>query len=59
MNPSPTSDHAEHVREIFNAVLRSKIKVRSDFNTNIFHQKFIIRDGSAVLTGSTNFTRPV
>ena len=43
-------------REIFNAVLRSKIKVRSDFNTNIFHQKFIIRDGSAVLTGSTNFT---
>jgi phosphatidylserine/phosphatidylglycerophosphate/cardiolipin synthase-like enzyme len=43
-------------REIHNAILRSGIRVWSDFNTDIFHQKFIIRDRSAVLTGSTNFT---
>ena len=27
-----------------------------DFNTSIFHQKFIVRDREFVLTGSTNFT---
>ncbi len=43
-------------REIQNALLRSAAWVRSDFNPHIFHQKFIIRDSSAVLTGSTNFT---
>lgn len=43
-------------RTIQNAILRSAIKVRSDFNPDIFHQKFIIRDGKALLTGSTNFT---
>ncbi len=43
-------------REIQNALLRSTAWVRSDFNPAIFHQKFIIRDRSAVLTGSTNFT---
>ena len=43
-------------REIQNALLRSAAWVRSDFNPSIFHQKFIIRDGTAVLTGSTNFT---
>ena len=43
-------------RQIHDAVLRTKINVKSDFNPKIFHQKFIIRDGSALLTGSTNFT---
>lgn len=43
-------------REIQNALLRSAAWVRSDYNPSIFHQKFIIRDNSAVLTGSTNFT---
>lgn len=43
-------------RQLHAALLRSKIWVRTDFNPRIFHQKFIIRDGTAVLTGSTNFT---
>jgi phosphatidylserine/phosphatidylglycerophosphate/cardiolipin synthase-like enzyme len=43
-------------RDIHNALLRTAIKVNSDFNTNIFHQKFIIRDSKSLLTGSTNFT---
>ena len=38
-----------------NAILRSCIDVKSDFNTHIFHQKFMIL-GNSVLTGSTNFT---
>lgn len=38
------------------AAMRATAWVRADFNPHIFHQKFIIRDGSAVLTGSTNFT---
>jgi phosphatidylserine/phosphatidylglycerophosphate/cardiolipin synthase-like enzyme len=46
----------EFNREIQDALLRSAAWVRSDFNPDIFHQKFIIRDDSAVLTGSTNFT---
>lgn len=37
-------------------ILRAQIKVNSDFNPHIFHQKFIIRDGTSLLTGSTNFT---
>lgn len=43
-------------RAIQNAILRTAVNVRSDYNPAIFHQKFIVRDGSAVLTGSTNFT---
>ena len=43
-------------RRLHDAVLRAAINVKSDYNPKIFHQKFIIRDGSAVLTGSTNFT---
>ncbi|MEO1033523.1 MAG: phospholipase D-like domain-containing protein [Bacteroidota bacterium] len=43
-------------RELYNAILRSKIRVNSDFNPKIFHQKFITRDNTSVLTGSTNFT---
>ena len=48
-------------RDIHEAILRSKIDVRTDLNPRIFHQKFIVRDveepsGAGVLTGSTNFT---
>lgn len=43
-------------RELHLSLLRSAIRVYSDFNTNIFHQKFIVRDRESVLTGSTNFT---
>lgn len=50
-------------RDILMSLLRSDIEVHSDFNQEIFHQKFVIRDYrghkrdmSALLTGSTNFT---
>jgi phosphatidylserine/phosphatidylglycerophosphate/cardiolipin synthase-like enzyme len=50
-------------RDILNALLRCDIEVHSDFNNEIFHQKFVIRDyrgraqpRSALLTGSANFT---
>jgi len=43
-------------RMLHDAILRSAIKTNTDFNPKIFHQKYIVRDGSAVLTGSTNFT---
>ncbi len=43
-------------RLLQDAILRSSIYVRSDFNPDIFHQKFIIRDNQSILTGSTNFT---
>jgi len=55
-DPFIPSGQYEHNRQIQNAILRSAIPVYSDFNPNIFHQKFMIRDGSSVLTGSTNFT---
>ena len=42
--------------EIQNALLRAAIDVKSDYNPNIFHQKFIVRDKTSLLTGSTNFT---
>jgi len=42
--------------ELQNALLRAGIDVKSDYNPNIFHQKFIVRDRTALLTGSTNFT---
>ena len=38
------------------AILRANIDVKADYNTSIFHQKFIIRDRASLLTGSTNFT---
>lgn len=43
-------------RHIQNAILRSNIDIKVDYNSHIFHQKFIIKDSEAVLTGSTNFT---
>jgi phosphatidylserine/phosphatidylglycerophosphate/cardiolipin synthase-like enzyme len=55
-NPFEPGGTNETNRLIHDAILRSNINVKSDFNPSIFHQKFIIRDGSALLTGSTNFT---
>ncbi len=51
----------EENRKIYNAFMRAKIDVKTDFNPKIFHQKFVVRDPTgaqaAVLSGSTNFTR--
>lgn len=55
-NPFIAGGSHEPNRVLHDAILRSKIKVNSDFNPHIFHQKFIIRDSQSVLTGSTNFT---
>ena len=55
-NPFDPDGPHEPNRYLHDAVLRAKIKVNSDYNPKIFHQKFIIRDGESVLTGSTNFT---
>ena len=44
-------------RILHDAILRAKIKVNSDYNPKIFHQKFIVCEMvNLVLTGSTNFT---
>lgn len=43
-------------RRIHDAILRANIDVKTDYNSSIFHQKFIVRDRSSLLTGSTNFT---
>lgn len=50
-------------RDIARALLRSGVHVSADYNPDIFHQKFVIRDyrdkaqqTSALLTGSANFT---
>jgi phosphatidylserine/phosphatidylglycerophosphate/cardiolipin synthase-like enzyme len=53
-------------RRILAALLRSDIEVKGDFNPDIFHQKFILRDfrdgkstkpgNPALLSGSANFT---
>ncbi len=55
-NPLKKGGSHEINRQIQNAILRSKAYVYSDFNPKIFHQKFVVRDRKAVLTGSTNFT---
>lgn len=46
----------EENRIIHDAILRSYIDIKTDYNSSIFHQKFIIKDGESILTGSTNFT---
>ncbi|MEM7267930.1 MAG: phospholipase D-like domain-containing protein [Pseudomonadota bacterium] len=51
----PSGGH-EVNRALAAAILRANIWARTDYNPAIFHQKFIIRDREAVLTGSTNFT---
>lgn len=55
-DPYASGGSHEPNREIHSAMLRTAINVKSDFNTKIFHQKFIVRDYDTVLTGSTNFT---
>lgn len=56
VDPFTAGGPHEENRFLHDATLRAKIKVNSDYNPKIFHQKFIIRDGESVLTGSTNFT---
>lgn len=55
-NPWSQTGTNEDNRQIHDAILRANIDVKCDYNSNIFHQKFIIRDGKAILTGSTNYT---
>jgi phosphatidylserine/phosphatidylglycerophosphate/cardiolipin synthase-like enzyme len=50
-------------RRILASFLRSDIEIKGDYNPEIFHQKFVLRDyrgkalpTSALLTGSANFT---
>lgn len=43
-------------RDLLMEVLQVGVDAKADYNPNIFHQKFVIRDRQAVLTGSTNFT---
>lgn len=61
--PFIASGKHEPNRELFNALLRAGVNARVDYNPNIFHQKFIVRDRKlrgagrrSILTGSTNFT---
>lgn len=54
--PNDLDENNEGNRQIHDAILRANIDVKSDYNTSIFHQKFIIRDRKSLLTGSTNFT---
>ncbi|MCZ6701639.1 MAG: phospholipase D-like domain-containing protein [Ignavibacteria bacterium] len=55
-NPWLGGGGKEENREIQNALFRSNIDLKLDYNTSIFHQKFIVRDRNSLLTGSTNFT---
>ncbi|MES9928366.1 MAG: phospholipase D-like domain-containing protein [Candidatus Thiodiazotropha sp. 6PDIVS] len=55
-NPWTPGGKNEPNREVHDAILRCNIDIKVDYNANIFHQKFIVRDRKAVLTGSTNFT---
>ena len=43
-------------RVLLSRILRVGIDAKADYNPDIFHQKFIVRDRTALLTGSTNFT---
>ena len=56
INPFVASGSLEINREIITALYRSAVSLKTDYNGSIFHQKFIIRDGKEILTGSTNFT---
>ena len=55
-DPFTPSGKSERNRQSHHATLRTNIDVKSDYNSSIFHQKFIIRDRTSLLTGSTNFT---
>jgi phosphatidylserine/phosphatidylglycerophosphate/cardiolipin synthase-like enzyme len=62
----PDETDLQENRRILSALLRSDIETRGDFNPEIFHQKFILRDyqdgkatspgNPALLSGSANFT---
>jgi len=56
LKPFEPGGSLESNREIINALYRSAVKLKTDYNGKIFHQKFVIRDGNIILTGSTNFT---
>lgn len=60
---TPTNGDNKVNRSIATALLQSNIDLKVDFNKEIFHQKFVVRDyrgkaklTSALLSGSTNFT---
>jgi phosphatidylserine/phosphatidylglycerophosphate/cardiolipin synthase-like enzyme len=55
-NPWEPLGKNEPNREILTAILRCNVDIKTDYNTSIFHQKFIVRDRASLLTGSTNFT---
>lgn len=55
-DPYKEGGSLKHNREIMATMMRAGVNVKLDFNTSIFHQKFIVRDRESVLTGSTNFT---
>lgn len=58
-NPAIDDELSEN-RTLLAALLRAGIDVRADYNPEIFHQKFIVRDPGrptrGLLTGSANFT---
>ncbi len=56
VNPFAADGPHEINRTLHDSILRAGIKVNSDYNPHIFHQKFMVRDSESVLTGSTNFT---
>ncbi|MGX1929133.1 phospholipase D-like domain-containing protein [Flagellimonas sp. 2504JD4-2] len=56
IDPFTPTGSLEPNRKIINALYRSAVSLKTDYNGKIFHQKFVIRDGKEVLTGSTNFT---
>ena len=56
IDPFTPTGSLEVNREIINALYRGAVKLKTDYNGKIFHQKFVIKDGKEILTGSTNFT---
>lgn len=56
IDPFLSGGEFESNRVLHDAILRASIDTHSDYNPGIFHQKFMVRDGESVLTGSTNFT---
>ena len=54
--PDRPSGKYQTNRDLHASLLRANIDIKTDYNTNIFHQKFIVRDRQSLLTGSTNFT---
>jgi phosphatidylserine/phosphatidylglycerophosphate/cardiolipin synthase-like enzyme len=55
-DPFQPGGENETNRMLHDAVLRANVDVKVDYNGEIFHQKFIVRDRESLLTGSTNFT---